>query len=221
MNPIFENRTEAGRLLTTKLTAYANRPDVIVLALPRGGVPVASEIAQTLNLPLDVCLVRKLGVPGRKELAMGAIASRGVRIINREVVDWLHLSSEVIEQVAQNEQQELERRDRLYRQNRPFPDIRDRTIILVDDGIATGATLKAALATLQQQQPKAIVVAVPLAPPKTCQALATEVEQVVCWETPDPLHSISVWYRDFAQTTDEEVQQLLAQAFQPRITVPH
>ncbi len=220
MNAVFENRTEAGRLLAAKLTDYTNRPDVIVLALPRGGVPVASEIAQQLNLPLDVCLVRKLGVPGRKELAMGAIASRGVRIINHEVVDWLHLSPDVIEQVAQNEQQELERRDLLYRQNRPLPEIRDRTIILVDDGIATGATLKAAIATLQQQQPKAIVVAVPLAPPTTCQTLTTEVERVVCLRTPDPLHSISLWYQDFSQTTDEEVQQLLALASQPRVTVP-
>ncbi len=211
MTVILQNRTQAGQLLALQLTAYANSAEVLVLALPRGGVPVAYEIAQALNLPLDVCLVRKLGVPDRRELAMGAIAMGGIRIINQDVVDWLKITPDTLERVTREEQEELERRDHLYRENRPFPEICDRTIILVDDGIATGSTLRAAIATLKQQHPAAIIVAIPVAPPSVCQELATEVDRVICLREPDSLHSISLWYKDFSQTTDEEVRNLLSQ----------
>ncbi|MGH2414399.1 MAG: phosphoribosyltransferase [Microcystaceae cyanobacterium] len=199
-------------MLAYKLAAYANFTDVLVLALPRGGVPVAFEIAKSLSIPLDICLVRKLGVPGRKELAMGAIATGGVKVVNEDVVDWLHISPDVIDEVATKEQQELERRDREYRGDRPAPDVRHRTIILVDDGAATGSTLQAAIAALKQQQPKAIIVAVPVASALTCEELKAEVDKVFCLYEPDPLHSISLWYEDFSQTTDEEVRYLLAEA---------
>ncbi|AFY75845.1 putative phosphoribosyltransferase [Pleurocapsa sp. PCC 7327] len=212
MTTLLHNRIEAGQLLASRLTGYANCPYGIVLALPRGGVPVAFEIARKLQLPLDVCLVRKLGVPGHKELAMGAIASNDVTIVNRDVVNWLHISPETIEQVAEQEKKELARRDRAYRGNRPYPEIRDRTVILVDDGIATGATMRAAIAALRQQQPKEIVVAVPVAAPSVCQELRTEVDKLICLRKPEPLHSISLWYEDFSQTTDEEVRDLLERA---------
>jgi predicted phosphoribosyltransferase len=201
-----------GQLLAKKLTTYANRSDVIVLGLPRGGVPVAFEIAKKLNLPLDICLVRKLGVPGREELAMGAIASGGVRVINRDVVGWLHLPPQVIEGVAVEEQRELERRDRAYRGDRPLPRIKNQTIILVDDGIATGSTLRAAIGVLKQQEPKEIIIAVPVAADATCEELRTEVDKIVCLLKPEFLHSISLWYEDFSQTTDEEVKELLEQS---------
>lgn len=207
---MFQNRTEAGQCLAERLTAYIDRRDVLILGLPRGGVPVAFEIAQKLHLPLDICLVRKLGVPNHTELAMGAIALGGVRIINQDVVSWLSLPPAIIEKVAQEEQRELERRDRIYRGNKPFPQIRGQVIILVDDGIATGSTIKAAIAILQQQQPQSIIVTVPVAPPSVCKALAVEVDQVICLETPESLHSISFWYEDFSQVTDDEVCQLLA-----------
>ena len=206
------NRTEAGRLLAKKLKAFANCPDVLVLALPRGGVPVAFEVAMELNVPLDICLVRKLGVPSNPELAMGAIAMGGAIAINDEVVEWLGISREVIDKVTAKEKQELERRDRLYRGNRPPPDVRQRTVILIDDGIATGSTLRAAIATLQQQKPKSIIVAAPVAPPSVCQELQREVDEVVCLNIPDRLYSISLWYEDFQQTTDQEVCDLLALA---------
>jgi putative phosphoribosyl transferase len=206
------NRIEAGQLLASKLSNYADRSDVLVLALPRGGVPVAFEIAVKLHLPLDICLVRKLGVPGHKELAMGAIANEDIIAINRDVVDWLKIPQQAIERVAEKEKEELARRDRVYRGNRPFPTIRDRTIILVDDGIATGATLRAAILTLQQQQPKKIIVAAPIAPPSVYQSLSDEVDKVVCLLQPDPLNSISLWYENFPQTTDKEVCDLLAKA---------
>lgn len=212
MRAVLQNRSEAGQLLAARLMAYANRADVLVLALPRGGVPVAFEIAQQLHLPLDVCLVRKLGAPGRKELAMGAIASGGVRVINQDVVDWLHVSPDSIAEVAQREQQELERRDRAYRGERPFPIIEGRTIILVDDGIATGSTIEAAIVTLQQQHPNTIIVAVPVAPPTECQVLENQVDRVICLKQPENLHSISLWYEDFSQTSDEEVRSLLDRA---------
>lgn len=204
-----ENRTEAGQLLANKLRAYANRSDVLILALPRGGVPVGFEIARKLHLPLDVCLVRKLGVPKRKELAMGALGMGGVRIINQDVVEWLHIPDSIIDKITQEEQQELQRRDHLYRGDRPFPKIRDRIIILVDDGIATGSTLRAAIATLKRDKPKGIIVAVPVASEIVCQQLQLEVEQVICLIKPEPLHSISLWYQDFTQVSDQEVQKLL------------
>ncbi len=212
MTMVLPNRTEAGRLLAKKLTAYANRSDVLVLGLPRGGVPVAFEVAKALNLPLDICLVRKLGVPGHKELAMGAIAMGGVMVLNDEVIKWRRISRQAIDAVARRERLELRRRDRLYRGDRPIPDLRNRTVILIDDGIATGSTLRAAIAALRKLQPKSIVVAVPVAPPSTCNQLQAEVDEVVCLRTPEPLSSISLWYEDFSQTTDEEVRHLLARA---------
>ena len=210
MNLLLPNRTEAGRLLAFQLEAYANRADVLVLGLPRGGVPVAFEVAKVLQAPLDICLVRKLGVPKRKELAMGAIASGNVMVINDEVVDWLQIAPETIEQVVATEQQELKRRDRLYREGRPMPVVTNRTVILVDDGIATGSTLMAAIETLKQQQPKSIIVAVPVAPLSVYQKLNTVVDEVVCLITPESFRSISLWYEDFSQTTDEDVRYLLS-----------
>jgi putative phosphoribosyl transferase len=206
---IFRNRTEAGQMLGRQLTAYANHPDLLVLGLPRGGVPVAFEVAKLLNAPLDICLVRKLGVPGHKELAMGAIASGGIRVINEEIINSLAIPQQRIEEIAADELRELQRRDRVYRGDRPPLEIKNRTIILVDDGIATGSTMRAAIAILQQQQPKAIVVAVPVASPTTCEELKTEVEEVVCLTTPESMYAIGLWYEDFSQTTDKEVCDLL------------
>ncbi len=215
----FKNRTEAGRSLALELASYANTPDVLVLGLPRGGVPVAYEVAKALNAPLDICLVRKLGVPGQKELAMGAIAMGNVMILNDDVVQWLKISQEAIDAVAAVEQQELERRDRAYRGNRPAPDVKNRTVILVDDGIATGSTLRAAIAALQQQQPNRIIVAVPVASPSTYIQLKAEVDKILCLTMPERLHSISLCYEDFSQTTDEEVRSLLARATYEQTTV--
>ena len=212
MTKQFRNRIQAGRFLAQQLKpTYANRSDVLVLGLPRGGVPVAYEIAKVLDAPLDICIVRKLGVPGHKELAMGAIATGEVMILNEGLVGSLGISQRDIKQVIAREQQELERRDRVYRSSRPAPDLRARTIIVVDDGIATGSTLKAALSTIKQQQPKRIVVAVPVAPPDVCNELNQEVDEVVCLLTPQWLGSISLWYDDFSPTTDEQVRNLLAQ----------
>ena len=213
------NRTEAGRLLASKLTDYANRGDVLVLGLPRGGVPVAYEVALALNAPLDVCLVRKLGVPGRSELAMGAIASGGIRVLNSEIVAGLEIPESVIETVAAKERQELERRERAYRGSRPALEVGGKTVILVDDGIATGATLRAAIAALRSSGPDHLVVAVPVAPPATCSRLEAEVDEVVCLMTPEPFWSIGLWYEDFSQTTDAEVRELLARG-QPAAAGP-
>ncbi len=207
----FKNRTEAGRSLALELADYANRTDVLVLGLPRGGVPVAYEVAKAINAPLDVCLVRKLGVPGQKELAMGAIALGGVMVFNDDVVQWLGISQAAIDAVAATERQELERRDHAYRGDRPAPNVQGRTVILVDDGIATGSTLRAAIVALKQQQPHRIVVAVPVASPSTYTQLKAEVD-ILCLTMPERLHSISLCYEDFSQTTDEEVRNLLAQA---------
>lgn len=209
MKKSFRNRTQAGQLLAQKLTAYANCPDVIVLGLPRGGIPVAFEVAKALQVPLDICLVRKLGVPEQPELAMGAIGMGDVTVLNEEVVQELGIDEAAIAHVTAQEQQELERRDQTYRGNRLLPQIKQRTVILVDDGIATGATLRAAIATLRQQQPDKIIVAVPIAPPTVCQALKAEVDEVVCFIAPEDLNSISHWYEDFSQTSDEEVCHLL------------
>jgi predicted phosphoribosyltransferase len=208
----FHDRREAGRLLAATLTTYAHRPDVLVLALPRGGVPVAYEVARALEAPLDVFLVRKLGIPGHAELAMGAIASGGVRVLNDEVVRALRIPDHVIEAIAAKEQQELARRERLYRGDRPPPDVQGRTVILVDDGLATGATMYAAVQALRQQQPARIVVAVPIAAPETCAELREEVDDIVCAVTPEPFYAVGLWYEDFAQTTDDEVRDLLARA---------
>jgi putative phosphoribosyl transferase len=209
---LFKDRRAAGQQLAEKLAAYANRPDVLVLALPRGGVPVAFEVAQALHVPLDVFLVRKLGVPGQEELAMGALASGGVRVINDEVVRSLHLSEATIDQVATQEQQELERRERLYRDDQPAPALQGCTVIVIDDGLATGATMRAAVKAIGQQQPARIVVAVPISSPETCQELGAEVDEIICAMTPCPFHSVGHWYNNFSQTTDQEVRDLLQQA---------
>ena len=208
----FRDRREAGRLLAAQLGAYAKRPDVLVLALPRGGVPVAAEVASALGAPLDVFVVRKLGVHGHEEYALGAIATGGVRVLNEEVVQALRIPDRVIDALAGREQEELARRERVYRGHRPPPDVRGRTVILVDDGLATGATMHAAIRALRQQQPARIVVAVPTASPETCAELKTEVDDVICATTPDPFYAVGLWYEDFSQTTDEEVRELLARS---------
>ena len=206
----FRNRTDAGRRLAEKLAAYANRPDVLVLALPRGGVPVGCEVARALGAPLDVFLVRKLGVPGYEELAMGAVATGGVRVLNDEIVRRLGISEHEIDAAVARELQELARRERLFRGDRPPPDVAGRTVILVDDGLATGATMRAAIRALRQQQPAHIVVAVPTASPDTCEALKAEADDVICAMTPEPFFAVGHWYEDFTQTTDDEVRELLA-----------
>ena len=207
----FLNRTDAGRHLATHLGEYAGRSDVILLALPRGGVPVGYEVARALSAPLDVFVVRKLGVPGYEELAMGAVATGGVRVLNDQLVERLGIPESLIDAVAARERQELARRERLYRGNRPPPDVRGRTVILVDDGLATGATMYAAIEALRQQNPARIVVAVPTASPETCEEMKTKADGVICAITPEPFHAVGRWYRDFSQTTDEEVGVLLAQ----------
>jgi erythromycin esterase-like protein/predicted phosphoribosyltransferase len=212
---LFRDRREAGRLLATRLTHYANRPDVLVLALPRGGVPVAYEVASALGAPLDVFVVRKLGVPGYEELAMGAVATGGVRVLNDRLVNRLGIPDDMIDAVAAREQQELARRERLYRDGRPPPDVRGRTVILVDDGLATGATMHAAIQALRQQNPARIVVAVPTASSETCEEMKAEVDEVICAITPEPFEAVGLWYRDFSQTTDEEVRALLARRSAP------
>ena len=214
---LFANRREAGRILASLLRKYDDRDDVLVLALPRGGVPVGFEVAQALRAPLDVFIVRKLGVPGHDELAMGAIATEGVRVLNDDVVMSLELEPEVIDAVAAREEKELARRERLYRGARPAPDVHGRTVILVDDGLATGSTMRAAVAALRKQRPARIVVAVPVAAPETREEFKTEVDEVICAATPRMFNGVSRWYEDFCQTTDEEVHELLAQATGPMI----
>jgi predicted phosphoribosyltransferase len=208
----FRDRREAGRVLADKLTAYAHRPDLIVLALPRGGVPVAYEVARALGAPLDVFVVRKLGIPGHEELAMGAVATGGVRVLNEEIVRGLGIPDYVLDAVTSWEREELARRERLYRGDRPSPDVRGKTVFLVDDGLATGATMQAAIAALRQQQPARIVVAVPTAARETCDALRAHVDDVVCASTPEPFHAVGLWYEDFSQTSDEDVRELPARA---------
>jgi predicted phosphoribosyltransferase len=205
----FRNRTDAGRQLAERLAAYANRPDVLVLALPRGGVPVGYEVARALATPLDVFLVRKLGVPGYEELAMGAVAIGEVRVLNDEIVRGLGVSKHEINAMVAREMQELARRERLYRGDRPPPDVAGRTVILVDDGLATGATMRAAVEALGQQHPARTVVAVPTASPDTCEALKAEADDVICAMTPERFVAVGHWYEDFTQTTDDEVRELL------------
>ncbi|MBE9200688.1 MULTISPECIES: phosphoribosyltransferase [unclassified Nodularia (in: cyanobacteria)] len=209
---LFKNRTIAGQVLSRKLANYANRSDVIVLGLPRGGVPVAFEVAKALNVPLDVLVARKLGVPDQEELAMGAIASGGVRIINEHIVNLVNISEETIARVAAQEERELERREHLYRGDRPFLDLEGRTVILVDDGLATGATMWAAVASVRRQHPAKTVIAVPVAASATCHELQTAVDEILCAATPDPFYSVGLWYEDFPQTTDDQVRELLAKA---------
>ncbi|MBW4646757.1 MAG: phosphoribosyltransferase [Goleter apudmare HA4340-LM2] len=205
----FRNRTEAGQLLAKQLTAYAGAANVLVLGLPRGGVPVAYEVAKALNAPLDVCLVRKLGVPGHEELAMGAIASGSIRVLNDDVVNSLGIKPETIERVTTQELRELQRRDRNYRGEQPQPDITNHTIILVDDGIATGSTMLAAITTLQKQQPEKIIVAIPVAEFQVYEQFKSQVDEVVCLITPERMCAIGLWYEDFSQTTDAQVRELL------------
>jgi putative phosphoribosyl transferase len=208
----FRDRRDAGRKLAPKLSAYVERPNILLLALPRGGVPVAYEIAIALNAPLDIFIVRKLGLPGREELAIGAIASGGVRVLNNDVIRMLSVPEEVINFVVKHELQELQRRENLYRGDRPPPEVRDRTVILVDDGLATGASMRAAVAGLRAQHPARIVIAVPAASPETCKAFQSEVDEIVCAITPEPFYGVGRWYEDFSQVTDEEVRILLQEA---------
>lgn len=205
----FRNRSDAGRQLAGALAKFAHRPEVIVAALPRGGVPVGHEIAKALGCPLDVLIVRKLGVPGQEELAMGAIASGGVRVLNREVVSMLNIPPEEIERTARREQRELERRERAYRGNRPPLQVRDRVVLLVDDGLATGTTMRAAVSALRKLGAKQVVAAVPVGAAASCESLRGEVDELVCLLQPEDLIAISMWYDEFPQTTDEEVQALL------------
>jgi len=208
----FHDRRHAGRVLAARLERYANRPDVIVLALPRGGVPVGFEIARALRAPLDVFNVRKLGVPGQEELAMGAIATGGIRVLNDEIVRELGLTPAAIDRVAAREELELARREQLYRDGRPLPDLADRIVILVDDGLATGSTMRAAARAVRRLGPARLVVAVPTAAPETCRDLGAEVDEIICAMTPEPFYAVGLWYEDFRQTTDEEVRHLLLQA---------
>jgi putative phosphoribosyl transferase len=206
----FRDRDEAGRLLGSELARrLGNRRDIVVLALPRGGVPVGFAVAQALSAPLDVFVVRKLGVPGHEELAMGAIASGGVRVLNDEVLGYIPVTKEVIEDVATREQQELERRERAYRGNRPPLDVTGRVVIVVDDGLATGSTMRAAVQALRKKQPSSIIVAVPVAARQTCIDLRAEVDDLVCLRAPEPFQAVGLWYENFDQTTDEEVHDLL------------
>ena len=209
---LFRDRAEGGRQLATKLMAYADRADVLVLGLPRGGVPVAFEVAQALHAPLEAFLVRKLGVPGHEELAMGAIATGGVRVLNKEALHKLRIPEEVLEAVTRKQQKELERRERAYRGDRPAFPVRGRTVILVDDGLATGSTMRAAVAALRQQKPARLIVAVPVGAPETCAEFQDEADETICARTPEPFYAVGHWYRDFSQTTDEEVHDLIARA---------
>lgn len=211
---IFQDRTEAGRQLAEQLLDYARCDDVIVLGLPRGGVPVAYEVARRLGVPLDVFVVRKLGVPGHEELAMGAIAPGGVRVLNEDVLSVMPDAQVIVEMVTAIEREELERRERNYRSDRPPPALKGRTAILVDDGLATGATMRAAMAALRQQGAAKIIVAVPVGAPSTCQDLKNAADQVICLQTPFAFFGVGQYYSDFSQTTDEEVRHLLTSASQ-------
>ncbi|HET9728550.1 MAG TPA: phosphoribosyltransferase [Acidimicrobiia bacterium] len=213
MSRRFIDRTEAGHELAAALAPrYAGQGDVIVLGLPRGGVPVAYEIANTLDLPLDVFVVRKLGLPGHEEFGIGAIASGGVRVVDEAVLRAYGVDSVTLERITARERRELERRERLYRDDRPFPSLRDRTVILVDDGLATGSTMRAAVAALQVEAPRSIVIAVPVGARETCQAMSQLVDDLVCLMTPEPFYAVGLWYENFEQTDDQEVHELLERA---------
>lgn len=215
----FRDRIEAGGLLGEELARrYGKREDVIVLALPRGGVPVGYHVAQALNAPLDVFIVRKLGVPGHEELAMGAIASGGVRVMNDDVLRHVAVPRHTIEEVAAREQREIVRREKSYRGDSPPLDVRGKTVVIVDDGLATGSTMRAAVRALRKLDPRAIVVAVPVAAPSTCEELRAEADDIVCLFTPEPFQAVGLWYEDFSQTTDSEVHNLLGRA---NLGAPH
>ena len=206
---VFHDRRAAGRELAKRLEKYRDGRDLVVLALPRGGVPVAFEVARALDAPLDIFLVRKLGLPGHPELAMGAIATGGVRVLNDDVVRWYGVPEAVIDEVADVERIELERRGRDYREGREPVSLQGRTVLLIDDGLATGSTMKAAVQAVRAQHPARIVVAVPVAAAETCREFAEIVEEIVCVRTPEPFSAVGLWYRDFSQTTDDEVRELL------------
>jgi putative phosphoribosyl transferase len=215
----FEDRKEAGRALVARLRHYAGRPDVVVLALPRGGVPVAYPVAEALDAPLDLFLVRKLGTPGHRELAMGAIASGGIRVLNDDVVKWYGIAPAAIDAVAREEEQELVRREATYREGREAPPLEGKIVILIDDGLATGSTMMAAVKAVRQRQPAKVVVAVPVGARETCDALSMVADEVVCVRMPEPFSAVGQWYLDFAQTTDEEVRHLLRA--HSRTATPH
>jgi putative phosphoribosyl transferase len=210
--PVFHDRRHAGRELAGVLGGYRQRSEVLVLALPRGGVPVGFEVAEALHAPLDVFIVRKLGAPGHEEYAIGAIASGGVRVLNQNVLRLLHIDEATVEEITRAEQRELERREQLYRGDRPAPEVRGRTVILVDDGLATGQAMLAAIKALKLQRPQRLVVAVPTAAAETCDDLRAEADDVICATTPEPFRAVGPWYEDFSQPSDEEVRELLARA---------
>jgi predicted phosphoribosyltransferase len=205
----YANRREAGATLADLLSRFADRDDVVVLALPRGGVPVAFEVAQALHAPLDVFVVRKLGVPGRAELAMGAIASGGVRVLNDDVIAWSGTSPAALEAVTRAERTELERRESAYRSGQPALPVQGKTVILVDDGLATGSTMQAAVLAVERLQPSKVVVAVPVGAADACLTLDKVADEVICAMTPEPFSAVGLWYRDFSQTSDDEVRHLL------------
>jgi predicted phosphoribosyltransferase len=208
----FANREEAGRMLAEALSAYTGRSDIFILALPRGGVPVAYEVAKTLLAPMDLWLVRKLGVPGQEELALGALAAKNIRVLNQEIIDLLNIDQTVIDTVVSREQAELERRNQLYRRGKPPPDIEGKTIIIVDDGLATGATMRVAIASLRQARAARIVAAVPVGAASTCRKIEKESDELVCLYKPEPFYGVGQWYSDFSQTSDENVLTLLNNA---------
>ena len=212
----FEDRFDAGRFLARQLQHHAGNPNVVVLALPRGGVPVAFEIARAIDAPLDVFVVRKLGAPGYEELAMGAIATGGVRVFNEEVIQHLGVSQSWIEATIREQEEELRRREEAYRGDRLPAELQGHTVILVDDGLATGASMRAAVRALRQRHPAAITVAVPIGSLDTCDQFRPEVEEIVCARTPEPFHAVGAWYQDFTQTTDDEVRELLDRAAHER-----
>lgn len=212
MSQRFHDRAAAGQALANNLGHYQHTPDLLVFGLPRGGVPVAYEVARALGAPLDVFVVEKIGVPGHEELALGALASGGIRVLNGDVVQHLSLSQKEIDALTREEQQQVTRREQRYRDDQPAPTITGRTIILVDDGLATGATMRAAIAAVRQQQPARVVVAVPVAAPQVCDEMRQEADEVVCVRTPSTFGGVGAWYVDFRQTTDDDVQQLLVRA---------
>jgi putative phosphoribosyl transferase len=212
LTPIFTDRFQAGRALAARLRAYADRPDVLVLGLPRGGVPVAFAVARALDAPLEPLLVRKLGAPGAPELAMGAVASGGARVMNDDIVAELGITNEEIESVARVETEELERRDRLYRGDEPPLELRGKVVIVVDDGLATGATMRVAMRAVATQDPARLVAAAPVGSAEACHELGAYADEVVCAATPEPFHAVGLWYADFEQTSDAEVRALLSRA---------
>jgi predicted phosphoribosyltransferase len=217
---VFPDRIAAGRMLGERLAPFANEQPLLVLALPRGGVPVAFEVAMALHAPLDVFLVRKLGFPGHEELAIGAIASGGTRLLNQAIIRGLHLPPQRVEAITQEETKELERRERLYRGNRDAPNIPGHTLILVDDGIATGSTMRVAVSALRQKGPRKIIAAIPVAPSAVCKQLQQEADAVVCLSTPTDFFAVGEWYRDFSQVNDETVRELLERAESQREEPP-